>query len=74
MTQKLKVGVYAIIKDERHLIERFLKSAVEADYLVVTDTGSSDGTWEFLQELEKNQPYPGCKIIVTGKQIGRAHV
>jgi tetratricopeptide (TPR) repeat protein len=65
MTQKLKVGVYAIIKDERHLIERFLKSAVEADYLVVTDTGSSDGTWEFLQELEKNQPYPGCKIIVA---------
>lgn len=65
MEKKLTVGVYAIIKDERHFIERFLDSAKEADYLVITDTGSTDGTWEFLQDLETAQPYEGCRVIVA---------
>ena len=45
-----KVCVYAICKNELKFVEQFLTYAAEADYIVVLDTGSDDGTYEALKE------------------------
>ena len=45
-----KICVYAICKNEIKFVDRWLSSlSSEADYIVVLDTGSTDGTYEFLQ-------------------------
>lgn len=49
MTDK-KICVYAIAKNEMKFIDLWLDSMKEADYIVVLDTGSTDGTYEFLQK------------------------
>lgn len=43
-----KVCVYAICKNEIKFIDKWLENMSEADYVVVMDTGSTDGTYEFL--------------------------
>lgn len=53
----MKVCVYAICKNEIQFIERWLESLKDADYIAVMDTGSTDGTYEKFQELQKTQ-YP----------------
>lgn len=45
-----KICVYAICKNEIKRIEQWLNQVKEADCIVVLDTGSIDGTWEFLQK------------------------
>lgn len=45
-----KIGVYAICKNEKQFIKRFYDSVKEADYILIGDTGSTDGT---LEELKK---------------------
>jgi tetratricopeptide (TPR) repeat protein len=47
----VNVSVYAIAKDERKFVERFMRSCCDADAVYVLDTGSSDGTAERLREL-----------------------
>ena len=47
---KYKVYVYAICKNEEKFVGRWMDSMGEADGVVVTDTGSSDGTAEKLRE------------------------
>lgn len=42
----MKIAVVTIAKNERHFIERWYESAKEADYLLIADTGSTDGTYE----------------------------
>ena len=49
---KNKICVYAICKNELQNITRWLNSMSEADYIVVLDTGSTDGTYEQLQKEE----------------------
>lgn len=51
MEKKLmnKICVYAICKNEIKFLNRWLSSVSEADYIVVLDTGSTDGTYEKLQ-------------------------
>ena len=44
-----KICVYAICKNELAHMETWLNNMSEADYIVVLDTGSTDGTYEFLQ-------------------------
>lgn len=44
-----KLCVYAICKNEISRIQKWLDSVREADVIVVLDTGSTDGTFEFLQ-------------------------
>lgn len=44
-----KVCVYAICKNESANVERWLNSMADADYIVVLDTGSTDGTFEKLK-------------------------
>lgn len=46
---KLKVAVYAICKNESHFVDRWMDSMLEADMVVVADTGSTDDTVERLR-------------------------
>lgn len=43
-TRRLKIAVYAISKNEAKFVQRFCKSAEEADIILVGDTGSTDDT------------------------------
>ncbi len=45
-----KVCVYAICKNEVNFVDRWMDSMSEADEVIVTDTGSEDGTVERLKE------------------------
>lgn len=45
-----KICVYAICKNELKFINKWLDNMSEADYIVVLDTGSTDGTYEALQK------------------------
>lgn len=47
---KNKICVYAICKNEKQFVEKWLTNMSEADYIVVLDTGSTDGTYEMLQQ------------------------
>jgi tetratricopeptide (TPR) repeat protein len=47
----MKVVVYAICRDERKFVERWMDSMKEADAVVVLDTGSKDGTPDALRAL-----------------------
>jgi len=40
----MKIAVYAISKNEEPFVKRFCESAKDADYIVIADTGSTDGT------------------------------
>ena len=53
---KLVITVYAICKNERNNVERWLNSFSKADYVCILDTGSTDSTWEYLQEKAKKLP------------------
>ena len=46
-----KIGVYTIALNEAKHCERWALSVADADYRVVLDTGSTDGTVEKLREL-----------------------
>lgn len=46
----MKICVYAIAKNEIKFLDKWLNSMSEADYITVLDTGSTDGTLEFLQK------------------------
>jgi tetratricopeptide (TPR) repeat protein len=47
----MTVCVYAICKNERQFVDRWVASMAEADGLYVLDTGSTDGTVQRLREL-----------------------
>ncbi|MGX8700967.1 tetratricopeptide repeat-containing glycosyltransferase [Caproiciproducens sp.] len=48
--KKYRICVYAICKNEEKFVDRWMDSMGEADVIVVTDTGSTDGTVEKLRE------------------------
>ena len=60
-----KLAVYTICKNELKFVAKWLNSMKEADYMVVLDTGSTDGTYEEL--LRRKQDYPN--LIVRRKVI-----
>ena len=60
-----KVCIYTICKNELQFVDRWLDSMKEADAIVVLDTGSTDGTYEYL--LEKQSEYP--QLIVRQQII-----
>ena len=52
----IKIAIYSICKDEITKVADFLKCFSVADYVCILDTGSTDGTWEYLQEAQKLYP------------------
>lgn len=48
-----KTAVYTILKNEKQYIEKWLYYGSFYDYRVLLDTGSTDGSWELLQEYAK---------------------
>lgn len=48
--KKPKICVYAISKNEEQFVERFCKSAKDADYILIADTGSTDRTADLAYE------------------------
>lgn len=50
-TEKLKIAVYCIALNEKQFVQRWYESAKEADFLLLADTGSTDGTKELAKEL-----------------------
>lgn len=51
-----KTAAYTILKNEKKYIEKWLYYAKDYDYRVLLDTGSTDGSWELLQDYAKNDP------------------
>lgn len=51
MNNPLKICLYAICKNEIKFVDKWWNYAKKADYVVVLDTGSDDGTPERLEEL-----------------------
>ena len=47
----MKVAVYTIALNEVKHIKRWYESAKEADYLLIADTGSTDGTGDLARSL-----------------------
>lgn len=60
-----RICIYAICKNEKQFVEKWLASMAEADVIVVLDTGSDDGTYELL--CEKKNDYP--QLIVAQEVI-----
>ena len=50
----MKIAVYTIAKNEEQFVERWYNTAKSADYLLIADTGSTDGTVEKAKELGIN--------------------
>lgn len=50
----VNVAVYTIAKNEEQFVERWYKSAQDADYLFILDTGSSDNTVKIARDLGIN--------------------
>ena len=51
MASSLKVAVYAIAKDEINNLDGWFKKISNADYVLLLDTGSTDGTVEYARKL-----------------------
>ena len=50
----MKVAIYTIALNEEQFVQRWYESAKEADYLLIADTGSQDGTIELAKSLGIN--------------------
>jgi len=50
----MKVAIYTIALNEEQFVERWYESAKDADYLLIADTGSTDGTVEKAKALGIN--------------------
>lgn len=49
----MKTAAYTILKNEIKYIKTWLSSTSQFDFRVLLDTGSTDGSWELLQECTK---------------------
>jgi glycosyltransferase involved in cell wall biosynthesis len=50
----MKIAVYTIALNEEQFVEKWYESAKEADYLLIADTGSTDGTVALAKSLGIN--------------------
>jgi len=50
----MKIAVYTIALNEEKFVEKWYESAKEADYLLIADTGSTDGTIALAKSLGIN--------------------
>ena len=53
----MKIAVYTIAKNEEQFFDRWFESCKDADYTVILDTGSTDGTYKkaFLKSIQSNR-------------------
>lgn len=65
----MKTAVYTICKNEIHNLKRWLYYGSFYNYRVLLDTGSTDGTWEALQEYAKQD----INLIIEQKIIEPWH-
>lgn len=63
-----KLCVYTICKNEIAFIKRWFNNVKDADYICILDTGSTDGTWEYIQNL----PVIKKQLIFTQWSFGKA--
>lgn len=63
--QCVKLAVYGICKDEINNIDKYVKCFNKANYLCILDTGSTDGTWEYLENACKEY----SNLIIKQKKI-----
>ena len=61
-----KIAIYAICKNEEKFVDKWVESMLEADYICVMDTGSTDNTFLLLQQWKEKYPE---KIILEQKEI-----
>jgi tetratricopeptide (TPR) repeat protein len=47
----MRVAVYSIALNEKQFVDRWFESAAEADYILIADTGSTDGMAEYAESL-----------------------
>jgi glycosyltransferase involved in cell wall biosynthesis len=47
----MNIVIYAIAKNEMNFVQRFMDTTIDADEVYVLDTGSTDGTVDYLREL-----------------------
>lgn len=53
----MKIRSICVVKDESDVIVECLTAALEwSDQIVVLDNGSTDGTWDIVQELARREP------------------
>lgn len=48
----MRIGIYAIAKNEAKHVERFITAASDADHILIADTGSTDDTIDIARALE----------------------
>ena len=53
---QIKIAIYGICKNEIVNIKKYIQCFSKADYLCILDTGSTDGTWEYIQSAQKEYP------------------
>ena len=58
----MKVAVYTITLNEAKHIARWYESAKDADYLLIADTGSTDGTVDIARSL-------GIKVVEISSKL-----
>ena len=62
MNNKSSICLNMIVKDESHIIKQTLDnicSYIDFSYWVISDTGSTDGTQEYIKEYFKEKNIPG---------------
>lgn len=65
----MKIAIYAIAKNERAHVHRFVASARDADVIVVADTGSTDSTREALHDANGRLMSGGDRAKIHLHQI-----
>ena len=61
-----KVAIYAICKNEEYNVDSWMESILNADYICVLDTGSTDDTYKKFQKWQKEYPN---KIILNQAEV-----
>jgi len=56
----MKIAINAISKNESQFIKRFCKSAIDADLILIADTGSTDDTVALAKKQPKTVVYDIC--------------
>ena len=64
--EDIRICVYTILKSEMKFIDRFLESVKDACGIYLLDTGSTDGSYEYLCELAEKPEWKG-KLFVEQK-------